>query len=204
MVGGQSAERERVLSEVELKHIWREADACGEFGVILKALMLTGQRRSEIGRLHSSWIRNNTFYFPKTKNKKLHLLPIGPVVASLLPKVKDGLLFPARGRTDRSFCGWSKSKTVLDKRLSDAVEPWTLHDLRRTASTMWAEIGIPQHINDRLLNHISGGKQNRVSRIYNRYEYLAEKRVAIERWEQRVLEIVALEEIIATDIQWAA
>ncbi len=42
---------------------------------------------------------------------------------------------------------------------------WTLHDLRRTASTQWAEIGIPQHINDRLLNHVTGGNQSRVARI---------------------------------------
>jgi integrase len=64
------------------------------------------------------------------------------------------------------------------------------HDLRRTASTMWAEIGISQHINDRLLNHVTGGKQSSVACIYHRHEYLAEKQAALLLWEKRLEELI--------------
>jgi integrase len=175
--------------------------------------MLSAQRKNEIARLDTSWVsEDGTILFPSevTKNKRPHLLPIGPTVVGLLPTVRlersknNALFFPARGTTDapRPFSGWSKCKRDLDNAISaKCVEnglpdwpkfnPWTLHDLRRTASTMWAEMGIPQHINDKLLNHVAGSKQSRVARIYNRYEYLAEKRDALLLWEKRVAELVS-------------
>jgi len=116
-------------------------------------------------------------------------------ILSELPNIGD-LYFPARGKPENAFSGYSPSKQGLDKLIKSEnkkspVAHWTLHDLRRTASTMWAEIGIPQHINDRLLNHVTGGKQSTVARIYNRYEYLAEKCDAILLWEKRVTELVS-------------
>jgi hypothetical protein len=56
---------------------------------------------------------------------------------------------------------------------------------------MWAEIGVPKHINDKLLNHIVGSKISRVAAIYNRYQYLAEKREAVRVWEERLAGLVA-------------
>jgi integrase len=210
MTGEVSPSRERVLSEHELRYIWRACEDCAQFGDIVRLLMLTGQRETEIAHLRESWIKEDTILFPKeiTKNKRPHLFPLGPTVSALLASVRSNcsptdavdasrsspkggaLLFPARGTSDRPFSGWSKCKRNLDEKLGSEVEPWTLHDLRRTASTMWAEIGVPEHINDRLLNHITGGKQSRVALIYNRYQYLAEKRNAINLWESRLTAIV--------------
>lgn len=210
MTGEASKDRERVLTPYELKCVWHACDECGQFGIIVKILMLNAQRKNEIARLDTSWVNDDeTILFPSdvTKNKRPHLLPIGSTVAGLLPTVhfdrskNSALFFPARGTTDRPFSGWSKCKRDLDKAIGarcvenglpdwPKLNPWTLHDLRRTASTMWAEIGIPQHINDKLLNHVTGSKQSRVARIYNRYEYLAEKRDALLLWEKRVLEMI--------------
>jgi integrase len=132
-----------------------------------------------------------------TKNGREHIVPYGPMAADILSHVPDtgDLLFPARGNADKPFSGYSASKIGLYKLIKGKAEkspvaPWTLHDLRRTASTVWAEIGVPEHINDKLLNHIVGGKISRVAAIYNRYQYLAEKREAVQLWEERLALLV--------------
>ena len=56
---------------------------------------------------------------------------------------------------------------------------WTPHDLRRTGSTLMQSLGVPEHIRERCLNHIVGGK---IGRIYGRYEFAAEKR---QTWAQQ-------------------
>jgi len=134
--------RTRVLSDVELKAVW---EACSDeanelpcrFRTIVKLLILTGQRRGETGALRSSWIDGDTITLPCeiTKNARAHRFPVGSLARDLLSKVRpnaQGLLFPARGRPDRAFSGWSTCKRLLD-RLS-GVADWTLHDLRRTYS----------------------------------------------------------------------
>ena len=138
-----------------------------------------------------------TFPASVTKNKLIHMVPYADMVAEVLKAIPKNTeyLFPAKrerrkGRPASIMSGWSKLKTAFDEVCP--IVDWTLHDLRRTASTMWAEIGVPEHINDRLLNHITGGtKQSAVARVYNRYSYLAEKRDAIVRWEQKLASIVA-------------
>jgi integrase len=199
----EQKDRERVLTDSELVAVWKAAEASEyPFGPIVRLLITTGQRRGEIGGLRRSWNDPDAriIKFPSdiTKNGREHFLPYGEVTAKILsglPEVGD-LFFPARGKPQNAFSGYSPSKKHLDKLIKgdnekSPVTPWTIHDLRRTASTQWAEIDIPQHINDRLLNHVTGGNQSRVARIYNRYEYLAEKREAINLWEKHLAEITA-------------
>lgn len=83
--------------------------------------------------------------------------------------------------------GWSKIKRRMDERMK--IPPWRLHDLRRTAATGMAEIGIAPHIVEAALNHLSGAKAG-VAGIYNRAQYAAEKKAALARWAQHVLGIV--------------
>jgi integrase len=194
----EQKDRERVLTDPELVAVWKAAETFEyPFGPIVRLLITTGQRRGEIGALRRSWNDPDarTIKFPSeiTKNGREHFVPYGDMTAKILSELPDvgDFFFPARGKPENAFSGYSASKKHLDKLIKgedekSPVAHWTLHDLRRTASTMWAEIGIPEHINDRLLNHITSGKQSRVARIYNRYEYLAEKREAIHLWEKRL------------------
>jgi integrase len=69
------------------------------------------------------------------------------------------------------------------------VPPWRLHDLRRTAVTGMAELGIPPHIVEAVLNHISGAKAG-VAGIYNRAAYAEEKKAALERWAAHIAGLV--------------
>ncbi|MGD1036988.1 MAG: site-specific integrase [Roseiarcus sp.] len=205
MTGEVSPSRERVLSEHELQCVWRACEDCGQFGVIVKILMLTGQRETEIAHLRESWIKDDTILFPKdiTKNKRPHLFPIGPAAAALLASVRSNcsqtgaaianvaspkggaLLFPARGTSDRPFSGWSKCKRNLDQKLGSEVEQWTLHDLRRTFATNLAALGVRLEVTEKLLNHVSGSLGGIVA-VYQRHDFKDEMREAMEKWEARL------------------
>ena len=86
------------------------------------------------------------------------------------------------------FSGWSRAKDALDE--ACGVKDWTLHDLRRTAATRMADLGVQPHVIEAVLNHISGHKAG-VAGIYNRSTYAAEKRAALDLWAGHVKMIVA-------------
>ena len=104
-----------------------------------------------------------------------------------MPRQGD-LLFPARGRPDVPYSGWSKNKIALDR--TSQIEPWTLHDLRRTFATNLAALSTPPHIVERLLNHASGTISG-VAAVYNQFRYMDEMRAGIGAWEKRLSVILA-------------
>lgn len=187
--------RDRALSEAEIKRVYKAAEKIGyPFGTIVQLLILLGQRPGEIAGLRSAWIdyKKRTITFPPefTKNRRQHVLPFAKMAERLLKQCPEGdVLFPARGKPGRAFNGFSKSKAKLDATLK-GIPPWTLHDLRRTFSTNLAALGVPQHVNDKLLNHVSGGSMSTVAAIYNRFQYADEMRDAVKRWERRLAALV--------------
>jgi len=195
MPGGKGQGRERILSDDELLAVWSAAESMGyPFGTIVHLLILTGQRRSEIGGLRREWVKADRIDFPAgiMKAKKPHTIPLSPIVSELLAAIPidRGCLFPARRRGEReagerAFNGWSKDKDILGKRMVSTLPQWGLHDLRRTASTRWAELGIPPHINDMLLAHTIQGV-SAVHRVYNLATYLEPMAEALRKWETRV------------------
>ena len=187
--------RERVLTRDELRTVLVGAKAHDSFGSIVTLLVLTAQRRGEIGGLRSEWIdrANMLVTFPRTitKNNHEHVLPLTTLALQHMPR-SEGLLFPARGHVDRAFNGWSKSMDSL--RRTCAVEDFRLHDLRRTVATMMAGLRIPPHIIERILNHVTGSTAQSITplgRIYNRHLYLDEMREALNRWEAFVADLLA-------------
>jgi integrase len=159
------------------------------FACIVQLLLLTGQRRGEISALQSSWIKENIITLPArvTKNGREHCIPLSVIATSTLRPVlnsasaeKSTFLFPARGRPDKPFNGWSKSKAALDK--VSGVTGWTLHDLRRTYRSNLGRIGVAPHLAERLVNHISS--RSAVDIIYDRHTYATELRLAVDSYEQ--------------------
>jgi hypothetical protein len=69
------------------------------------------------------------------------------------------------------------------------LEPFTLHDIRRSAATGMARIGIAHHVVDRILNH-TAGKISGVARVYNQFDYAAERLAALEAWSRHVESLV--------------
>lgn len=185
--------RDRVLTTCEIKRVWETAHDLGKFGIIVRLLILTGQRRGEVAALRPAFFKDRICTLPEsvTKNKREHSFPIGDLSASVLPPLNnlqpDGLLFPARGKPEHPFNGWSKSKRQLDAQ--SRVQQWTLHDLRRTFRTIHAKIGTPPHIAERLINHVAGVASD-VQQIYDRHRYLDEMRDAVQRYEAHLVEIL--------------
>lgn len=185
--------REHVLSIEELKAVWNASDN-GTYSTIVRLLILTGQRKGEIAALEWEWIDTDQITLPSslTKNKRSHIFPVGLTAQNIIksvPRIDDSpYLFPASRRmNDRTsvFNGWGKAKNDLDER--SGVTGWTLHDLRRTYSTLMAQIGVSQIVVEKLLNHISGGSQSPIARVYNVYEYQPEMREAVERYEEHLI-----------------
>src|SRR5215204_6041088 len=199
--------RDRVLSDEELAAIW---GACrnDDFGRIVRLLILTGQRREEVGGMNWSELdlARALWTIPgnRTKTGRTHEVPLSHPLADLLWRtslaLRSGSLF---GEGKGSFQGWSKAKAALDRRTSSAaksLEPWRLHDLRRTVATRMAELGVQPHIIEAVLNHVSGHKAG-VAGVYNRALYAAEKRRALEGWAEHVCAIVASDPANVTAIR---
>ena len=174
--------RDRVLSDPELAAIWNAATD-NDFGRIVKLLMLTAQRRNEMGELRWSEIDMTaaTITLPaeRTKNGRAHTVPLSADALDILRSIphrnERDLVFGGAG----GFAGWSAAKVRLDEKLGSAVKPWTLHDLRRTGATRMADSGVQPHIIEAVLNHISGHKGG-VAGVYNRSMYEPEKRAALD------------------------
>ena len=189
------ASRSRVLTDAELRAVWTAAEHTeGHFRTIVRLLILTGMRRGECAALQATWVQDSTITLPKeaTKNGREHTFPVGvmgvSILADTLPEDGPSLLFPARGKPTTPFNGWSKSKTVIDKRAN--IAPWTLHDLRRTFATNLAQMGVAPHIVERLINHVTGTISG-VAAIYNRHAYMDEMRAATDAWENRLSFIIS-------------
>lgn len=191
--------RERVLTNTEIHWFWHAAGELGTpFGPLLKLLLLTGQRLGEVsGMRHDELHDGDTWHLPgiRTKNHKQHIVPLPPLARELVasaPVIEDcPFVFSTNGL--RPVSGWSKTKARLDVAMlalaKREITPWTLHDLRRTAVTGMANLGIAPHVVEAVVNHISGAKAG-VAGIYNRAEYAAEKKIALARWAQHVQGIV--------------
>ena len=172
------------MSDAELAAVWN-ATGDNDYGNIVKLLMLTAQRRDEIGGLEWSEIdqQAKVISLPasRTKNSRPHDIPLASaalaLVVALPRRTGRALVF---GSGEGGYSGWSRSKEALDEsaKLSEA---WTLHDLRRTAATRMADLGVQPHVIEAILNHVSGHKSG-VAGIYNRSTYAVEKRAALELW----------------------
>ena len=186
----KESERDRVLSDAEIKAIWDAAEAMsGPYSAWLKLLLLCGQRRVETASMRRSQIIDGSWYLSATdtKNKQPHIIPLPNQAQRLVDQLieKEGNFLIKSGRNgDRPVNGFSKAKLQMD-RLS-GVQNWKFHDLRRTVATNLTKLGIDRLILQKIINHSERG----VTQIYDRYSYMDEKREALQKWADRLDEIV--------------
>jgi len=166
--------RERVLSDDELHRIWKASDQLHTFGLIIKVLILTGQRRGEVAQFQQSWLKDNVVTFPASiaKNKREHRLPVSSMTVELLKKLPP------------TYNGWGTPKEKLDK--LSGITGWTIHDLRRTYATNLQRLGVKLEVIERLLNHISGPTRSGIIGIYQRHDFWDECGEAVEKYEQHL------------------
>lgn len=174
--------RDRVLAEDEIRAFWEATGKMGQpFGPLLRLLLLTGQRLNEAVGMTDAEIDGDTWTISgdRAKNGQPHVVPLSPQARAIL----DGLtridgspyVFTTTGTTPVS--GFSKAKRALDDLMGE-IEPWRIHDLRRTAATLMASLRIPPHVVEATLNHKSGTVKG-VAAVYNRFSYADEKREAL-------------------------
>ena len=180
-IPNKSKARERVLDEGEIATLWAATDSY-PFGQIVRTLLLTGQRRTEISSLRWDQI-SDTITFTDTKNNRTHIIPVGTRMRALFNALPASETYVFGS----NFSGWSKAKRRLDRKLE--VAPWTLHDLRRTFATRMAQLSTPIHVTERLLNHKSGTISG-VAAIYNRHSYMEEMRTVIAIYEAHIANLV--------------
>ncbi|MER9168541.1 tyrosine-type recombinase/integrase [Mesorhizobium australicum] len=205
--------RDRVLSDDEVRWLWVATEAVGwPFGDLTRLLLLTAQRRDEVAAAEWRELEfegdNPQWSIPatRTKNERRQDLPLSSQAAAILaalPRIvvddKESVyVLSTTGASPVS--GYSRAKSKIDKAMLEAarketgdaaltLQPWTFHDLRRTAASGMAGLGVPVHVVEAILNHKSGVISG-VAAIYNRHDYAREKRQALEAWANRVDQIV--------------
>ena len=201
--------RGRTLDDGEIRAFWIGAETCGIHrltGIALKLVLLTGQRPGEVIGMRRDEIEGNIWTIPAARRKT------GTGHAVHLTETALALLADARAEVSRlaERRGWPESPFVFEFRegkpgttaaLSKAVTRycnalgnretpdwghWTPHDLRRTARTRLAEIGIPQEIAEHVIGHAAQG----VVGVYGQHKYRDEIRAALQAWERRLLGII--------------
>jgi len=204
--------KDRVLTDKEIAKVWNGLDTAamtGEMKRALKLILVTAQRPGEVIAMHSSEIAGDWWTIPaqRAKNGKTHRVYLTATAKELIGE-KLGYIFesPKGGKPmDGNAVAYSVRRSLEkpdqggegdgsgtadtvkdDTRQKIVMEPWTPHDLRRTAATNMSALGFPDEVIDAVLNHVKKG----VIAIYNRHGYDSEKQQALEAWERRLKNII--------------
>jgi integrase len=179
---GPKPPRERVLTDAELRVLWIGANELAyPGGPFIKMLILTGQRRGEVAGMLWSEIHSGLWVIPaaRMKMKSQHVVPLVPEVRALLdslPRINDFVFTNGRG----PIGGFD----YIRRRLPG--DGWTLHDIRRTVRTGLSALRIASEVSERVIGHVPTG----LVRVYDRHDYLDEKREALQVWTAHLTRIV--------------
>ena len=209
--------RDRVLADDELASVWQATETLpAPLGAFYRVLILTGQRREEVAGM--TWAELDrataTWIIPanRAKNGVAHIVPLAPAMVEELARL--ALAVQVKAKADEldaehwpkagpvmSFKGkvplncFSQAKTALDAEVTKvrkdigAIEPWRVHDLRRTMATGFQRLGVRFEVTEATLNHVSGAKGG-VAGIYQRHDWREEKQSALEAWARHVAAII--------------
>jgi integrase len=177
------------LSDKELTAVFQEARTIGfPYGSMVEFLILTAQRRGEVAGLvwNEIDLTNGIWTLPagRSKNGRSHIVHLSPEALAVLQMIphKSGFVFGVGGA--RPFNSFVDSKEKLDE--LSCITGWVIHDLRRTAVTGMAALGVAPHVADKVLNHQAGTIAG-VAAVYQRHEFLGERKEALLVWSRHLL-----------------
>jgi integrase len=204
----------RVLEDDEIRIFWRGIvlkPASRPVGLALRLALLTAARANEVAGARKTEFQNldslehATWTIPgeRTKNKCSHLIPLSPLAletvnaAIELTGDDDEFLFPSRlsgrGSIDRHSLATAMIRFGGSLKGANAKtwkqDPPSSHDLRRTANTRLAKMGVSKEVRDRVLNHVSS-RRDPEGKNYNLYEYRTEKAAALNRWADEIANVI--------------
>ena len=180
--------RSRILTDDELRALWKAAEQDGVFGAFVRFVLLTAARRGEAaglkrGELHEHgtvWIIPGQRY----KNGLDTLIPLSKAAQAIIAAQPERGAFVFSANGERALGGFAKRKTEFDKTAS--VIGYTLHDLRRTSRTLLSRAGISSDIAELALGHAKVG----VRATYDCWQYRPEKTQAFEALSALIARIV--------------
>ena len=207
-IGGTETSRDRNLDEKEIKAFWKNISKAATVqtdkkkGIYpigkpmvaaLKLLLATAQRRGEIVKAKWSEIDfvNASWQIPaeNSKNGKAHKVPLSPLAVKLFKELKgyagnSAYVLPTiqtKRKGDVPIAERSLTKAAERAQNIVGIKKWVPHDLRRTAASRLAELGVLPHVVEKIQNHTMQG----VMAVYNRYDYAKECRAALNLWSQK-------------------
>lgn len=192
---GKEHKRDRVLAEREIKFFWDRlpnTDSTIDIQLALKLILVTAQRPGEV--IGAEWTdfdlnaRWWTIPAEKSKNGLAHRVPLSPLALLILEKVnnKTRFLFPSpRDENEHVRINALSNATRRNKEIF-GIDHFTPHDLRRSAVSFMASMGIARIVISKLLNHVESG----VIAVYDRHGYDKEKFSAINAWDQRLRNVI--------------
>jgi len=187
--------RSRVLTDDELRVLWLACGHEGASGEAIRLMTLTGARRGEVGEMsrrevdqdHQLW----NLPAERTKNGRPHTIPLSTQAWTLIearPRFAGcDFVFTIDGK--RVVNNWDEVKHRISAKAGITASSWRLHDLRRTCASGMQKLGIQVPVIEKALNHISGTFRGIVG-VYQTHDYADEVRIALQRWADRVEEIV--------------
>lgn len=199
--------RERFYSDEEIIELWTFFEDWNEpIQSALKMLLICGQRKSETLSMRFDEIRDGIWTIPgsKTKNGYANVVPLPNLALEIISEMKDnsnGNIYVFESPKDHQQpISWLGRATKHIK-VQSSVKDFRMHDLRRTVATNLAKLGVSREIAERLRNHRKASGEAGLEGIYNRYDYMKEKREAMNTWNLRLNKIISGElEAIITKI----
>jgi integrase len=186
MARTQERARDRVLTDDELRAIWRAEG--GLFGDYVRFLLLTAARRNEVAQMTWAELQGSDWTLPARRNKTgvdlvRPLSRAAQAILAGLPKAGEFVWSPNGG--GKALTNFSNSKAAFDK--ASGTRGWRIHDLRRQARSLMSRAGVPTDHAERCLGHVIPG----VRGVYDRHEYHAEKAQAFEALAALIERIVS-------------
>lgn len=186
-------DRDRALDDKELAAVIQAARTMRpHFGAIIEVLALTGQRREEVAQMTWNEVdeASRTWHIPshRSKNGKGHLVHLSDRTWAIISNMPRHSRFVFATPGGKNFQSFRSAKADLDK--LSGVTGWRIHDLRRTVVTGMARLGVAPHVADKILNH-QGGTISGVAAVYQKHEFLAERKDALNLWGAHVARVVS-------------
>jgi integrase len=219
---GSETARERTLTAEEVKELWPHFVSLGyPFGAFFRMCLITGQRRTEVAEMRWADIdleaKTWTLSADQTKAGRAHVVPLSQMALDILTKLprktfaeRNGSIKPSpfvfTSDGDVPISGFSRAKASVGEKVlatrqgedsgAGELAGWSIHDLRRSVATDMARLGITSFVISRVLNHVAAGV---TAKHYNHYEYLTEKRHALDTWAAYLDRLVrpAAENVVA-------
>jgi integrase len=196
--GGKETPRDRTLTDEEVKAVWHRLDKCAMaecIRVALRLILVTAVRRIEIATAKWSDMSDGIWTIPGeySKNGKPHAVPLSPLATQLFDQLQvladdsEFVLPSAHWKTKvmSSLTERAITRAVRENESVFGMPHWTPHDLRRTARTGMARLGVPETVAERVINHMPDGMVQ-----YDLHTYLDEKRDALNKWAAHVESVV--------------